>query len=401
MAGQAPLEGMDELALRLLYDAKGGESAVEAMLKKAEDLFNEKREKELATRDFVFTNLKLKKPENFVVTGDDNFGRFGWINHEGGLAESILENGSVSAVGTQDWKLMAWAPMNFDKKLEYRISPANSHSPVVESVDVNWFSKTLTWRYPNGEAVKSTISLGSPAILWEGNVTALDIHFNGVTHLSFPTRGGMKTISKGEQMNPAELSENWFLAFTAQNEFRDLPQLIILTKRPVAINFKDALLMEFGKTGFGALFSSRLWGVKRLAPGETVKWLNSIPSGAVSDARRWSQIALNYPVKCDEIGWVEGDVVILADRFSFKEFSTDWKTKALQMTILPPVFFLAQNVGAPVELPKGLTDLNCFTKYGPIKALKGNTSLVKIPLPQADHRAVCSCRRTNDCPGFN
>jgi hypothetical protein len=381
-------EGIDELSLRLLYDAIGGELAVDALLEKAESMFNDKTKADRATRDFVFANLKVNKPENFVIVGDDNFGRFGWINHDGGLTESILENGSVSAVGTQDWKLMAWAPMNFERKLEYRISPANTNSPVIEKVDVNWFSKTLTWKYPSGESVKSTVSLGSPAILWEGNASALDLHLNSVTHLSFPTRSGMKTISKGETINPTEINENWFLAFTAESEFRDLPQLIIMTKKPVAINFKDALVMEFGKSGFGAVFTGRLWGVKRLAPGETMKWVSTIPSGAVSDARRWSQIALNYPVNCDEIGWLNGDDVLLADRFTFREFSTDWKTKALQMTILPPVFFLAQNIGAPVELPKGLVDLNCYTKYGPIKAVKGNTSLVKIPLPQTDHRAI-------------
>jgi hypothetical protein len=383
------LEGADELALRILYHEKGGEQLVQAMLNQAELIKKEKEAVKLATRDFVFANMKTAKPNDFVVVGEGNSGRFGWLIHEGGLSESITESGVVSASGYQDWRLFGGPPMSTERKLGFSVSPGRE-GKVAKSGDVsqNWFAKTIEWNYGNGESLKSTISLGSPAILWEGKSTAVSLNFNAVSHLAYLSPKGMKTIAKGERINPADMKENWLLALSTEAELRDMPLMISLTKKPTSINFTGNLEMEFSNEGFHALFTSRLWGIKRLAPGETAKWITAFPADAITDARRWSQVFLKYPVKCDEIGWVEGETVLLADRFSYKEFSTDWKTKASEMIILPPVFFLAKNVGAPVQLPEGLTDMNFFSKYGPVKAMKGSASLVKIPLPLTDHRAI-------------
>lgn len=382
------LEGADELALRLLYHAKGGDASVSTMLKRAEQIYEKGIREETAIRDKVFSGLKIPKPDEFLVTGRNNTGRFGWLYYEGGLCESIQENGSVTGAATQDWRIRGGSPMVTDRRNSLSITPGTKESPQPGKVEQNWFAKTTKWKHINGEVITSTLSLGSPAILWEGSSLKIDINMPMITHLAFPAGKSMKVVGKGEKIEPNEIKENWFLAFSADPEVRDMPFLIVLTKKPGQISFNESLAMEFAAGGFGALFTQRLWGVKRLAAGETVAWTTTVPETAIADARRWSRINLSFPVNTDEIAWLEGETAVLVNRFEFKTFTTDWKTKPIQMSILPPVLFLAQNVGAPVELPAGLTDLNCFTKFGPVKAVKGNTSLIRIPLPPSDHRAI-------------
>jgi hypothetical protein len=122
------------------------------------------------------------------------------------------------------------------------------------------------------------------------------------------------------------------------------------------------------------MFTSRLFGIKRMAKGETLEWVTELPLDALESASRWSRICMNFPVECTEIGWVEGSSVKVVDKFSYRKFKSDWKTKALKVTVLPPVYFLAKNVGAPVSLPEKLIDLNCPTNYGPLKAVSGSTT---------------------------
>ena len=58
------------------------------------------------------------------------------------------------------------------------------------------------------------------------------------------------------------------------------------------------------------------------------------------------------------------------------------------MAPLAPVLSLAKGVGAPVHLPVATVDLNCPTKYGPLVAVAGDTTLVRMTLPSRDHRAL-------------
>jgi hypothetical protein len=382
------LDGADELALRLLYGVKGGDDAVNAMLEKAETIYKENVSQENSMRDRVLKDMKISRPENFVAVGKNNIGRFGWLIYEGGLTESLLENGRVDVVGTRDWQIMGGPPMTVEPKLAFSIATGDSSQPKPGTVNQNWFSKKIEWNYKNGTKVSSTMSLGSPCLLWEGSSQVIKIRNQNISHIAFQSKNGIRIIAAGEAVDPSEINENWILAFTADQQLRDMPQLVILTRRPVSVTFKDGISFNYGTKGFGALFTSRLWGVRRLAPGQTIQWTRAIPPDAINDARRWSQIALKFPVDCEEIGWVEREKVMLADRFIFKEFVTDWKTRPLEVTILPPVMFLSKSVGSPIELPDNLIDLNCFTKFGPIKAVKGSTSLVKISIPPIDHRAV-------------
>ncbi|MBK7930042.1 MAG: hypothetical protein IPJ98_22000 [Bryobacterales bacterium] len=236
--------------------------------------------------------------------------------------------------------------------------------------------------------MRSTLSLGSPAILWEGDARQPSLTCSSVTHAAYASASGIRVMSSGETIHSADLAEGWLLLFIAQPEMRDVPVLLVLTRRPESVRLGDGLHLTFGAGGFGALFTSRLWGARRLAPGQTTQWTREVPGDAVAAARRWSQIFLRYPVDCDEIGWMEKETVVLANRFRFRPFTSAWGTPAETLAPLAPVLPLARSAGAPLELPRDAMDLSCPTKLGPLQAVKGETTLVRIPLPPRDHRAI-------------
>ncbi len=397
------MDGIDELALRLLLNEIGGENLVLSMMNQAKLIQSEKDAAEIITRDLVLSDMKVKKPNDFVVVNNNNTGRFGWTVDEGLLIDNMSENGTVSPLGTRDWKIRGGATLQMERQLVYNIKPTKtSAEPISGNISQNWFSKTIEWKYPMDNIITSTVSVGSPAILWEGKLKDISLNINNYTHVSFISGKGIKVIAKGDILQPDEMKENWVLVFNTNKEVQDMPLLVVFTRKPKTIGLNQGIEFTFGNEGFGALFSSRIWGIQRLSPGETTNWLATFPEKAgettnwlatfpekaITDARRWSQVFLNYPVNCDEIGWVEGENVLLADRFSFKKFNSEWKTKAKEMICLPPVFFLAKNAGAPVKLPEGLIEMNCNTKYGPLFALNGSSSLTKIPVPLTDHRAI-------------
>ena len=385
---RSALEGADEMGLRLLYWMVLGDGGVVAMLDRAEEIFSTEVRARLAIRDRVLINTGVALPSNFVLVSRDNVGRFGWLTGEGGLTESIAESGVVSTPASRDSGVWGRTPWTADDEASFSFTVGDDSKPQANGIEQNWFSKTTKWRYQNGDIVHSTLSLGSPGLLWEGNSNSAGLSCQAVTHFAYMSPAGIRIVESGGSINPADLAEGWLIGFRADPGVRDTPQLIVLTRKPKSIHFAGGIRFLYAEEGFGALFTSRLWGIRRLAPGQTGDWAHAIPESAVRAARQWSRAFLNYPVSCDEVGWVEDGDVVLADRFGYRPIRSDWGSKPLTFAPLPPVLLLAQRAGAPIQLPKDRTDLECDTKYGPLEASLGDTTLVRITLPPLDHRAI-------------
>jgi hypothetical protein len=375
-------KGADEMLLRLLYSEKGGSQSIDAMLSYLDNVRRNDQTEKNTILNQVFEGLSIEKPEEFIAVSKGNMGRFGWLYEEGNLTENLSDDGRVSALGTLKLK------DDKSQTLSYSIVIDGDDKPEPKAVNQNWLAKSIEWEYDNGEKVTSTLSLGSPAIVWEGNSRELSIEGGNSTHIAYLSSEGIRVIGRGETLDPQEMIENWILTFIADQSVRDMPQLVALTKRPEKIEFKDGISFSFSPGGFENIFISRLYGIRRFGPGKTREWVNNIPNKTIDDARRWSKIFLHFPVGCDEIGWIENDIVRFADKFVYKEFNTDWNTEAMTYITIPPVYILAENAGAPVRLPENLENLNCATKYGPLKGLRGDYSLTEVPLPLLNHRAI-------------
>ncbi len=382
------LDGADEMWLRLVYWLTGGDEAVSAVLSRAGQLHADELRSSAEVRNRVLAGMPVSVPQKYVALGRNNAGRFGWLISEGGLAESLEADGVVSTIATRPFAFRGGAPWASDHRLSFSLGLDGGTKPKATSVTQNWFGKTVTWRYENSSEVNATLSMGSPAILWEGKASHVALTGSAITHVAYQTPSGVRIAQRDESIDPADLSESWLIAFTAHPDVRDMPQLIVLTRRPDSIRFASGIQLRFGAQGFGSFFTSRLWGIRRLAPGETGEWTNGVPAKAVAAARQWSRAFLRYPFACDEVAWVEEEALMLASRFRFRAFTSDWGAEALAFAPLPPVLLLAKSAGAPVQLPPETTDLAFDTKYGPLHGVSGETTLVRVPLPPRDHRAL-------------
>ncbi|MCU0982957.1 MAG: hypothetical protein MUF25_27665, partial [Pirellulaceae bacterium] len=389
------LEGADELALRLIYGLARGERGVAAMLARAEQLYAQELAQCKAIQDRVLAGLGLEPPPHSVVVSRQNTGRFGWLIEEGGLAENLRSDGTVSGPVTRAFSFGGTQPVvnvgaaqDTGAEASYGVEMNGESNPRATAVQQNWLAKSVTWRYRSGAVVKSTLSLGSPGILWEGDAMRVKLTYSSATHLAFASPDGVRVIARGASIDPADLSEPWLLAFTAGDEVRDMPQLFVLTRRPKRIAFAGGIQLDCGEAGFRAIFASRLWGLRRLAPGETVAWREQVPTSAIATIRQRCRAFLAFPTDCDEVAWVQDGMVTLVDRYRFRRIDSEWDTRPLELAPLSPVLSLAQAVQAPVRLPEDRVDLDFATTSGPLEGVPGETTVVRIPVPPQDHRAL-------------
>lgn len=368
--------GADELAIRLLYWGAKGEEALQAALDHVQEAYGQQQAENEALRDWVFENQTMPAPEEFYVVSNNNIGRFGWLAENGGLVENI----------TADQRVMYEA--NAGDAFTLAVNGESGKSP--GEVKMGWLAETMDWEYPNGETVRTTMSLGSPGLLWEGDAQQASLEGWKSTHAAYMSEDGMAVAAAGETIDGARMTENWLLTFVADEQTRDVPHLIVLTRRPESIAVAaDEIAMSFGSEGFGAFFTCSPWGIRRLAPGETKAWIEDVPSNIVSSAQGWSKAFLNFPTEVVTIGWAEqGDVVHQAERFRYRTFETDWNTEAIQLAPVPPVVFMAKAVEAPIEVSGQLIDLACATKFGYLRAAPGDSTHMTFVLPPMDHRAL-------------
>ncbi|MCB1123046.1 MAG: hypothetical protein KJT03_15935, partial [Verrucomicrobiae bacterium] len=382
------LEGADEMALRLVYWMAKGKFSIDAALKQAEDIYRQNRAEDIALRDWVLEESDEEKPEHFAVISKRNAGRFGWQIEEGGLVDNLRSNGQVSPPMTRHFQFRG-SRDEVDREAAFRLKPGSvSEEPEVGEVKQSWFSKTISWNFENGESIQSTLSLGSPAILWEGSSNTIDLDVSGITHLAYVTGQGVQIHSVDKPIPASELAEGWLLLFRARGDVRDMPLLVVLTRGPQEIKYDGGLLVSFNEGGFASLFTMRLFGIRRFASGETMAWEKGIPSEAIQAARLWNQRLLQFQVDCVEIAWRENNAIQIANRFRYQEIKSDWPVHPATLAPLPPVLSLALEAGAPVQLPGNTQDLNCATKYGPLQAVEGDFTKITIPIPPQDHRAI-------------
>ncbi len=366
------LAGADELALRLLYRLAGRTGDFVPLLAEARRAL---AAEEAARRQTALQVLGAAKlPAGFTVTSRANVGRFGWRMGEGGLVENLGEDGRITCPAEAN----AWF---------IAVEGAGALTP--RPAGQNWLVKRIAWHDEHGEALRSTFSLASPGILWEGTARELTVISPATTHVAYWTAAGAKVVPAGDAPIPVgEMAANWLLLFSATDGVRDTPRLVVLTRRPTAIQVKDGVRLRFGGSGFGALWTAHLWGIRRLAPGATRSWTAGLPEDAVRAATRWGRAFLSTPVECDEVAWMEGDTAVVANRFQFRTFRDDWNTRPLALSPLPPVLSLAHRDGVPVAMPAGVLDCEMATKYGPLEAVEGDAVRYRIPLPPHDHFGV-------------
>lgn len=366
------LDGADELTFRLLYDLVGRRQAWPAALK----LAAQRSQAAAAARakDFasILQGTGLEPPALYHLSADDNVGRFGWQFNEGLLVENLNQHGELSCSAASSLKWSVQLPDAVEPKL----------------LETDWAHKVYAWYDGDGEAVRATIGLASPAVMFETSSQQVKLPASEVTHVLVPTAVGPQAVEVTDGAVLPQPSEGWLLLLSAGEQQRDVPRLVVLSRRPTKLSWDGGLKLTFGQTGAGAFWLLRPYGQRRFAPGETKGWLASSSKAVLTQLRRVARLCLAYPIGCDEAAWVEGDQVTVVDRFRYRETKSEFGTAPLRVATLPPVLSLARRYGVYPAGDAKLEDLGIATKYGPLEAVVGDRVVYHLTLPPRDHFGV-------------
>lgn len=377
MRTAAPL--FDELTFRTLYYLTGRSEALNALDKLINNLaMSAGRERRAA----IGTVAPDAPPTARTGLSSGNFGRFGWLVAEGGLVDNISASAELRSPATSAvWRLSVPGRGPLHGRPER----------------LNWLAKTIRWSDDKGTVFRSTISLASAAILWEGSAHSIEL-LGPATHALLPTAAGPQSLAPGDQASGSSMSSGWILLIDGRKEVRDVPLLVLLKRKPdrVAMGANRLQLTFSGPEGFQTLWTGRLYGIRRFAPGQTGQWVKRPPDDLDRRVQDIARLWLAFPIACQEVYWRDGEAIVVADRFQFRTFSDDWGTQAKEAAPLPPILSLARRHGIAIRIFGRVTDTGIATKYGPLEVVSGDRVRYALPMPPTDHFAAIPVRGKMD-----
>jgi len=366
---KSPLEEADELTLRALYYLLDRRDIENSLKRLTDEIAREEQQRRAALSKRLGNDIPEGAREGASF---GNVGRFGWLVREGLLVENLMEDAKITS------------PIS---AIPWRITVPERGAVRGRTRELNYISKVIEWRDGEGVVFTSTVSVASPLILHEGNARRLLIT-GKITHVAVETGGSVRVLSDGDEVAGKEMSASWIVLLNTEAEERDSPRVIVLSRRPQRIYFDGEVEILFDQRGFGAVWTGRLFGLRRFAPGETRKWVDDFPDKARRQARRLAAQALAFPVACDEVFYRADNSIAIVNRFGYRTFSDDWGTKPEKVAPLPPVLSLLRNNGFPVRVDGEVAPAGVATKYGPLEFVSGETVAYRLPLPPLDHFGV-------------
>lgn len=195
-------------------------------------------------------------------------------------------------------------------------------------------------------------------------------------------------MAKGDSVAGDRLAAGWLVLLNARDTVRDVPRVVVLTRSPRRLIVGDDLELQFAQ-GFSAVWTGRLDGIRRFAPGATGQWVKRFPARQAAQAAAFVRAVLRFPVAVAEAYVAGPNAVTITDRFNYRTFPDEWGTRPHTWAPLPPVLSLVRT-DSPLSLPvQGrVHDLNLPTKHGPLTAVAGDSVTYGLPLPATGHYGV-------------
>ncbi len=184
-----------------------------------------------------------------------------------------------------------------------------------------------------------------------------------------------------------EWNAPWLLLFR-KNWSRGRPLLLVFEKQPEKLealrNGNYVTGIEFHrKGGLGTIAAGWPWGV---TPVRADRWVKGLPPETVEKIHQSLDLALHFPVGCDEIFRIdrEKQQIEVRNRFRFRPLVTRWNTPTRPFVFLPPLIGLALREKLNiVEVPGEPTDFAINATHGPLLGKRGTDTIgYLLPLPR-------------------
>jgi hypothetical protein len=240
--------------------------------------------------------------------------------------------------------------------------------------------------------LEATMLSACPFIRWRGHAKTWVVQ-GQITHVAVATQDGVRILEPGQEIQGAEMTENWLVLLRAGKDTRDVPRMVILRRRPERVWLDGALRLSFARAHREVVWTGRLFGLRRLATGETAGWVNEFPDAAREQAARVAGLCVSMPVVGTERFRRDGEAVMVENSaLGAAPVKPDWPVRCPPVCPLPPVLSLLRRNGFPVQIDGNVIDTGIATKYGPLEVVEDRTLTYRLPLPPRDHFGVIAVK---------
>lgn len=181
----------------------------------------------------------------------------------------------------------------------------------------------------------------------------------------------------------ARMEGDWLLLFSGDPR-GEAPILVVFERRPDRVAWEGSDLVARRADGVGSLAIGSPFGAPwrprnlasawRAAPGD-------IPLAHLDAA---ANLLTAYPWTCEETFAVDGDEVLIRNRFTHLPWKSEWGRIPKPRAPLPPLIAYSIMEGyLPEETVGGMEDADIPTKWGPLWTKPGTELAYRLPVPRA------------------
>lgn len=309
------------------------------------------------------------------------------------IPEKLIRRGEPNRITVRVTNLHGTAGFNSIPRL-FSPAPGGDAPGTLLVAETDWVHKKyVITPAAGGEGRELELSLLSPFI--RNRIpqpeTNLALEEKTAQYAAWSTPAGIRVVRLEERPDfydrkrDGEWNAPWLLLFR-KNWERARPLLLVFGK-PVeslraSLNGRFVSGIRIRSNGpIGTVMTGWPWGS---TPVNASKWTAGLPEEALRQIRRSLDLALEFPVGCDEayrIDRKKGEIEIV-NRFRYRRIDDAWKTPARRTAVLPPLIGLARETAQYVKKTDPVEFLGVNTDYGPLQGAAGTDRIsYTLPLP--------------------
>ncbi len=276
-----------------------------------------------------------------------------------------------------------------------------SGTPELAASEIDWTGKTYRIT-SGGETRELQMTLLAPFIRYTFPQSEVTLsQENTAEYAAWSTPGGIRVVRAAAAPDLFDLKRDgnwnapWLLLFRPSG---GNPLLLVFANQPGALqarirgNTLEGIRIA-GRDGnpVGVVAAGWPWGVS--AP-DAADWPKGLPESARRQIVQGVNMALNFPVGCDEVYAIDraGRRVEIVNRFRFRPVRDDWNTPLESFATLPPLAAFALEKGKLLKTDP-VEDFKLDTRLGPTAGVRGADAIrYSLPLPSDEGLTLTGIR---------
>jgi hypothetical protein len=266
--------------------------------------------------------------------------------------------------------------------------PGTEHEDPVYTIKYSgWESMVYTMTYKDKKFLTVFMNGLVPALTFQSDAKTLRLFGTSpVVKTRVPSfayaeiNGKVTRIPFNKVTKLQNMSASWILFYYGDGNASgdkniDLPQLVILSKKPQYISSSEKGYDFSFASQAGYISCMPLYGVKKIS---TASWQKGPSAEAITRIRYWEKRLKRIPVTCRDTFSIEEEKNRIKVTQKYRYINTDcaWDIKAVPLAPVQPTTMFAKMKGYPVSFQTKMIDQKFSTYSGPYFAAEGVDRIV-------------------------